>query len=80
MIFKKVEIVKVNSTELTVLENVKVWFTSGIFTGNITLYIDKLVFNNIKMKNAFWIPDNLIEFKTNDDLKDIDLFEIKAYL
>ena len=78
MVFKKVEITKQNSTDITVLENAKIWFTSGVFTGKITLHINELVFTNLRLCNAFWIPDNMIDFKTNDDSKDI--FMIKVYL
>lgn len=81
MIFKKVEIYIKNSTEIVVLENIKVWF-STIAGSDIYLYIGELEFDNITLKKGFWIPDNLITFETIEDLKDKDrvIFKIKAYL
>lgn len=81
MIFQKVEIIKVNSTELTILENMKVWFSSNISNDLMNLHIGDLTFTNIRLKRAFWIPDNLIAFETQTDSKENrEIFEIKAYL
>ena len=78
MIFKKVEIIKQNSADITILENVRLWFTEGVFTGKITLFVNDFEFTNLRIRNAFWITDNMIEFKSCDDSKDI--LTIKAYL
>ena len=78
MKFKKVEITKENSTDITVLENVKLWFTGGISDEKITLFVGDFTFTDLKIRNAFFIPDNMIEFKSKYDSKEV--FTIKAYL
>ncbi len=81
MIFKKVEITRQNSVDVTILENVNLWFASGCFNGKITLYINELVFTNLKLHRAFWIPDNMIDFETIEEIGvKCDVFKIKAYL
>lgn len=77
MKFKKVQITKENSTEVTILENTPVWFSYTLGS----LHVGDLSFTGVEVINIFWIPDNVINFQTIKKYDKIqDIFIIKAYL